>query len=83
MTESDVPALGRRVAGASITMVVMRFAFRGIGLLSTLVLVRLIAPDDFGLLGLATAQFSARSTCSPTHRCTSRSCASRIWRESI
>ncbi len=49
--------VGRSVAVASFAMVGFRFISRGIGLLSTLILVRLLAPSDFGLVGLATAVF--------------------------
>jgi O-antigen/teichoic acid export membrane protein len=34
-------------------MVAMRWAVRGIGLVSTVILVRLLAPDDFGLLAMS------------------------------
>lgn len=52
------PQIGRQVAVASFFMVALRFAVRGIGFVSTLILVRLLRPDDFGLVGLATAVFS-------------------------
>lgn len=54
--------LGRQVAIASLFMIALRFAFRGIGFISTLVLVRLLNPDDFGLVGLATAVFAMFDT---------------------
>ncbi|HEY1932188.1 MAG TPA: oligosaccharide flippase family protein [Acetobacteraceae bacterium] len=62
---SDVappPQLGRQVAIASLFMIGLRFAFRGIGFISTLVLVRLLDPADFGLVGLATAVFAMFDT---------------------
>jgi lipopolysaccharide exporter len=59
MPDSVQPPLGRQVAVASFFMVALRFAVRGIGFVSTLILVRLLQPDDFGLVGLATAVFSA------------------------
>src|SRR5687767_1543898 len=36
-------------------MVTARLADRGIGLISTLILARLLVPDDFGLVAMATA----------------------------
>ncbi len=57
MTDPAASAVGRRVAVASFTMVALRLAFRSIGFVSTLILVRLLRPDDFGLVGLATAVF--------------------------
>lgn len=56
------PQLGRQVAIASLFMIGLRFAFRGIGFISTLFLVRLLNPDDFGLVGLAMAVFSIFDT---------------------
>lgn len=36
-------------------MVLLRFCVRGLGIVSTLILVRLLTPQDFGLVGMATA----------------------------
>src|SRR3954468_2231300 len=58
MPEPAPPAVGRHVAVASIFMVALRLAFRLIGLVSTFILVRLLAPADFGLVALATAVYS-------------------------
>jgi O-antigen/teichoic acid export membrane protein len=52
------PKTGRLV-GASLFMVGLRIAFRLIGMVSSLVLVRLLAPQDFGIVGLATAVASS------------------------
>ncbi len=41
------------VVGAS-WMVLMRFAVRGLGIVSTLILARLLLPEDFGLVAMAT-----------------------------
>ena len=46
--------LGRRVAGGASWTVLMRFSVRSIGLVSTIVLARLLVPEDFGLVALAT-----------------------------
>ncbi len=51
-------SLGRRVAVGAAFMVAMRFAFRGIGLVNTLILVRFLTPTDFGIVGFATLAFS-------------------------
>ena len=51
-------SVSRRVAVSAALMVAMRFAFRGIGLASTLCLVRLLTPADFGIVGFATMAFS-------------------------
>ncbi len=60
---SAAPAqLGRQVAVASVFMIALRFASRGIGFVSTLILVRLLQPADFGLVGLASAVISVFET---------------------
>lgn len=45
--------LGRRAAIASTYAVLQRLAVRSIGLVSTLILVRLLTPQDFGVVGIA------------------------------
>lgn len=45
---------GRRMAAGAAWMVGLRLAVRGIGLVSTLLLARLLTPEDFGLVALAT-----------------------------
>lgn len=52
MTEDSIATRTMRAAG---WVVGWRLATRLLGLLSTLILVRLLAPDDFGLLAIATA----------------------------
>lgn len=47
--------LGNRVALGAIWMVAMRLAVRSIGLISTLILLRLLAPSDFGLVAMVMA----------------------------
>lgn len=63
MTE---PPLGRRVAVASFFAVLQRLILRGLGLFSTLILVRLMAPEDFGIVGLASAVHTALETLTGT-----------------
>ncbi len=57
MSQTATPGLGGKVAAASFTMIGLRIAFRSVGFISTLFLARLLRPDDFGLVGLATAIF--------------------------
>ena len=46
--------IGRRMAAGAGWMVLMRLCMRGIGLVSMVILARLLVPDDFGLIVLAT-----------------------------
>ncbi len=57
MTESapDPASLTGRIASSTGWIVAWRFATRNLGLLSTLILVRLLDPEDFGLVALGTA----------------------------
>jgi lipopolysaccharide exporter len=57
MTEADPDAssLTGRIATSTGWIVAWRFATRNLGLLSTLILVRLLDPSDFGLVALGTA----------------------------
>ncbi len=52
------PLLGRRIAIAAAQTVATRFVLRGIGVVSTLILVRLLAPADFGVVSLASAVYA-------------------------
>jgi len=44
---------GRELAVGSAWMIAMRWAIRSVGLLSTVILARLLAPDDFGVVAMA------------------------------
>jgi lipopolysaccharide exporter len=44
---------GKELAIGSAWMVGMRWAIRGVGLLSTIILARLLTPDDFGVVAMA------------------------------
>ena len=46
--------LATRVLSSSGAMLIIRFSQRGLGLISTLVLARLLTPDDFGLVAIVT-----------------------------
>lgn len=45
--------VGRALAHGSAWMVGLRWAMRGLGLLSTFILARLLTPADFGLVAMA------------------------------
>ena len=51
--EALADPLSRRLMSGSTWMVGMRFAVRGIGLLSTVVLARVLTPADFGVMAMA------------------------------
>jgi O-antigen/teichoic acid export membrane protein len=58
------PSLGKRVAKSAAWMVMKRLAFKAIGLVSTLILVRLLAPEAFGLAAIASTAYDALNTVS-------------------
>ena len=53
--ESAAPSLGRKVATSAAWMVGLRIASRLLGVLSTLIVARVLVPADFGLVAMATA----------------------------
>lgn len=56
MEELDQPAnLSARVARGAAWIVAARFVMRAFGFVNTIVLARLLAPDDFGVVAVATA----------------------------
>ena len=60
------PNLGRRAAIASFYTVAARIILRCIGLVSTLILVRLLSPADFGLIGLASVVYGILNSLTAT-----------------
>ncbi len=60
----DAPSLGRRMAKGAAWMVSMRIAIRSVGLVSMVILARLLVPEDFGLVALATMLVAALSALS-------------------
>lgn len=58
MAIPNIPSVRRRVAVSASFMVALRLSFRGIGLASTLILVRLLSPGDFGLVALASLAYT-------------------------
>jgi len=57
-SEEALHSVRRGVAAGAAFMVLLRFSFRLIGLVNTFILVRLLLPSDFGLVGLVTAAYS-------------------------
>jgi lipopolysaccharide exporter len=55
MTPPAPRDLGIRMAKGAAWMIALRFAIRGIGLVSMIILARLLVPADFGLVAIATA----------------------------
>lgn len=53
-TEAEVPSVSQRTAAGAGWIIAWRVATRNIGLVSTLILVRLLQPADFGLVAIAT-----------------------------
>jgi O-antigen/teichoic acid export membrane protein len=47
------PEIGRQLIHGSAWMIAMRFSIRGLGLISTIVLARLLTPSDFGVVAMA------------------------------
>ena len=54
MRDPGEPSLGRRMAAGALWLVGLRLVLRVLGLVSTLILARLLVPEDFGLVALAT-----------------------------
>jgi O-antigen/teichoic acid export membrane protein len=59
-------SVGRNIAAASMFMIGLRMSFRVLGVISSLVLIRLLLPTDFGLVGLAMAFASGLETLTET-----------------
>jgi lipopolysaccharide exporter len=60
----DLSTIRRGVVTGASFMVLLRLSFRLIGIVSTLVLVRLLSPSDFGLFGLVTGASAVLDTLS-------------------
>ncbi len=54
--------LGHRIATGATWIVLQRLAVRVIGLVSTIILARLLVPEDFGLIALATTMLAVLET---------------------
>ena len=55
MSEAEPQSIGRKVADGAKRMVMLRLAERLVGLVSFSILARILMPEDFGLLALATS----------------------------
>lgn len=53
MSTSSEPSLQKRILGGAVWTVAMRWSVRLIGLVSTMILARLLSPEDFGLVAMA------------------------------
>lgn len=60
--QASGPNINREMAKGAAWMVLMRLSIRGIGLISTFVLARLLVPDDFGLIAMSTSIMFAVET---------------------
>jgi lipopolysaccharide exporter len=60
----DLSTIRRGVVTGASFMVLLRLSFRLLGIVSTLVLVRLLSPSDFGLFGLVTGASAVLDTLS-------------------
>ena len=67
MTE-DTASIGRQMAKGAAWLVSMRFAIRVIGLVSMLILARLLVPADFGLVALGTMLYGLIEVMGPGRR---------------
>jgi O-antigen/teichoic acid export membrane protein len=50
---SDIEPMGRKVVAGSIWMIGLRWSMRLLGFVSTIILARLLTPDDFGLIAMS------------------------------
>ena len=58
-SESTSAEIGRHMAKGAAWAILMRLAMRGLGLISTLILARLLAPEDYGMIAMATVLLGA------------------------
>ena len=61
MTGSDTTSaeIGRHMAKGAAWAILMRLAVRGLGVISTLILARLLVPEDYGMIAMATVLLCA------------------------
>ena len=60
----ETESLGRRMAHGALWLIGLRMVLRGFGLISTLILARLLVPEDFGLVALASTAAAFLETAS-------------------
>jgi lipopolysaccharide exporter len=58
--------LSKRVVRGGIWVFALRIISRGLGLIRTIILARLLAPEDFGLVGIAMLAIATLETFSQT-----------------
>ncbi|MBW2000976.1 MAG: oligosaccharide flippase family protein, partial [Deltaproteobacteria bacterium] len=63
---TSVEPLSKKVIRGGIWVFALRFTNRGLGFVRTIILARLLAPSDFGLLGIAMLAIAALETFSQT-----------------
>jgi lipopolysaccharide exporter len=56
---AEDPRLGRKIAKGAVWMVLFKLTERGLGLISTVILARLLVPADFGIVAMAMAFIGA------------------------
>ena len=61
---ADISTIRRGVITGASFMVLLRLSFRLVGIVSTLFLVRLLSPSDFGLFGMVTGASAVLDTLS-------------------
>src|SRR6266849_2695462 len=66
MTAAPQDSIAHRTAVGASWMILWRMATRGLGVLSTLVLARILVPADFGLVAIATTYVAAFDAMSAT-----------------
>jgi len=59
-------SLSKKVVSGGIWVFALRFTSRGLGFVRTIILARLLAPSDFGLLGIAMLAIATLETFSQT-----------------
>ena len=64
--QRTIKSLSEKVIASGLWVLALRIVNRGLGLIRTLVLARLLAPEDFGLLGIAMLSISTLETFSQT-----------------
>jgi O-antigen/teichoic acid export membrane protein len=54
----SVHKLHKQIAAGAVWMILLRFSVKGIGIISTIILAHLLAPEDFGLIALASSIYA-------------------------
>ena len=62
MTQTDHRKIGHHMARGAVWMVLMRLVIRGTGLINMVIMARLLVPEDFGLIAMASIFIGAIET---------------------